>query len=135
MRAPGILITDLQVGKNILHRRLTCHNGHGVSKGVLILFADSDIPPGHIHELIVERKDTLHRNDRSPVDPAEQVGRQDPLPLLQAYEHHDRPVRQHQAGVILTGFNTKDTVKIDFYISAFLANKEKRLHDAVDLRE
>ena len=62
------------------------------------------------------------------MDPAKKVLRQDLLPLLKCDQHHCRPVCHDQPGVILTGFDIENVVKIHFHVSTILADKEKRLH-------
>lgn len=104
-------------------------DGHRIRQGIPVLVSDGDLLPRQINVPGIESHQLPDGNDIPPMDPAEQIAGQHPLPLLQRDQHlGGRPILQHQPGIILPGLDIDDLPQIHFYESAFMTNKEKGLH-------
>ena len=129
-------ILQLEFGENVAAKaanrfaeQVVAENGHYMGQSIPILLADGDLLAREIYVLIVKGKYLVEGNDIAPVYAAEFVTGQQFFPLLERDQYHrGGPVFQNQPGIILPGFDIKNMPEFNFHKSAFLADKEKRLH-------
>jgi hypothetical protein len=118
-----------QTLEHLLPHPLIHQDSHHFRQSTAILLPDRYLLPGQIDILVVKGLHPPDGNDIAPVDATKHLPRQHPLPLLQRHEYHDRrPVLHHQPGIILPGLDVQNILKVNFYVPAFMANKEKGLH-------
>lgn len=106
--------------------RLIGQDRHGAGQRAPVLLAYRDFLAPQEYTVVVERRDLLDRDYITPMDAAELVPGQQPVPLFEGDQHqYGRTILLNEPRIVFARLDVQDVPEFHFHILTFMTDKEK----------